>query len=428
MLSAILTLIMASFHVYNMYTFGEEDISQYVLTDSHDFGRFLFDTEQNKAGSLLFLSLTLLTVPNIHPVIRRKFFELFYYTHIALAFLVIGFALWHGLSILFIGAAWWVLDGLIRYVIMARFRYRTQATLRNLEGNIVEITFPKPANFDYMAGQYVMICIPKISVFQFHPFSISTSPHQDTVSFHVRSLGNWTKALADLADKQRQVKILIEGPYGNLSVDLENESKYKMVLLISGGIGITPLQSICNSLIHQCEHQGREMKKLFFLWVVREEESIGAMTDSSSTHLPGKEKHVKLDGFMPDLLIRKNAGEEVDEEGIEASISKMENDFMGHDFLHTEYYLTSMKKPQEGEKEKSIALTSHVISGRPDLDKVFGDMKDMAVNNGEKRIAVCVCGPTKLVDDVKASCRKYSSGEFKCGGVQFDVHEESFEF
>jgi predicted ferric reductase len=87
-----------------------------------------------------------------------------------------------------------------------------------------------------------MICIPKISMFQFHPFSLSTSPHQDAVSLHVRSLGNWTTALANLADKQREIEILIEGPYGNLSIDLESDTRYKMILLISGGIGITPLQ------------------------------------------------------------------------------------------------------------------------------------------------------------------------------------------
>ena len=50
-------------------------------------------------------------------------------------------------------------------------------------------------NFRYKAGQYVFVNIPSLSLFQWHPFSLSSSPYQDTVMVHIRVLGNWTKAL-----------------------------------------------------------------------------------------------------------------------------------------------------------------------------------------------------------------------------------------
>ena len=73
------------------------------------------------------------------------------------------------------------------------------------------------------------------------------------MSIHIRVLGDWTKKLYDLAHPfglaGTEAEVLFEGPYGELEVDIDG-AKYKSVLLISGGIGITPIQSICNDLIH----------------------------------------------------------------------------------------------------------------------------------------------------------------------------------
>ena len=44
------------------------------------------------------------------------------------------------------------------------------------------------------------------------------------------------------------IKFLFEGPYGSPAVDIYGGS-YQMFLLISGGIGITPMQSVVNSLV-----------------------------------------------------------------------------------------------------------------------------------------------------------------------------------
>jgi NAD(P)H-flavin reductase len=66
---------------------------------------------------------------------------------------------------------------------------------------------------------------------------MSSAPHQQTVTFHIRKVGDWTSALFDLAVKKKEIKIYLEGPFGNLSVDIIGDRKYKSIMLISGGIG-----------------------------------------------------------------------------------------------------------------------------------------------------------------------------------------------
>jgi len=99
-------------------------------------------------------------------------------------------------------------------------------------------------NFHYHGGQYVFLCFPDLGIFQWHPFSLSSAPFEKEVTLHVRVLGNWTKSLYALVAKQRgstKLKAYIDGPYGEPSVDVEG-STYKCFLLVSGGIGITPMQ------------------------------------------------------------------------------------------------------------------------------------------------------------------------------------------
>ena len=56
----------------------------------------------------------------------------------------------------------------------------------------------------------------------------------------------------------KRLKVWVEGPHGKPQVDIWGD-RYRMVLLVSGGIGITPMQSICNTLLKQSD-AGRPLK------------------------------------------------------------------------------------------------------------------------------------------------------------------------
>lgn len=177
-----------------------------------------------------------------------------------------------------------MLDILVRYGVMAACRYRTKtARLRRIgQGSderssnepAIEISFCKPQGFDYNPGQFVQIAIPALSIFEFRPISISSAPHEKMVTLHIRKLGDWTSKLVALVDGKEDgimtTDIWMEGPYGSLSVDLDDDKRYKTALFVSGGIGVTPCQSIGKSLLHQHRVLGRKLKNFRFVWAVRD--------------------------------------------------------------------------------------------------------------------------------------------------------------
>jgi NADPH oxidase len=190
----------------------------------------------NTAGSIMTLILFLIILSSL-PFVRRRLFELFYYMHILCASgIVMGAFLHTGILVPLLVACTWGVDLFFRSLVMARHRYPTKARIRTLSATVIELSFPKVEGFDYNPGQYIYLCLPELSYLEWHPFSISSAPKMKNVTLHIRRAGNWTSSLYKLAEQGNEVDILIEGPYGNLGVDVFGD-RYKMVILVSGGIG-----------------------------------------------------------------------------------------------------------------------------------------------------------------------------------------------
>ncbi|MBS0346604.1 MAG: hypothetical protein JSR69_09090 [Proteobacteria bacterium] len=66
---------------------------------------------------------------------------------------------------------------------------------------MVHLRLRKPKDFSYRPGQYLFLNCPQIATFEWHPFTITTSPLEDTLEVHIRNLGNWTGALHELVGK-----------------------------------------------------------------------------------------------------------------------------------------------------------------------------------------------------------------------------------
>ena len=75
-----------------------------------------------------------------------------------------------------------------------------------------------------------------------HPFSVSASPREDMMRITVRDLGDTSRALAELPIGTR---VVAEGPYGVFTADSRHGDK---VLLIAGGVGITPIRAVLEDL------------------------------------------------------------------------------------------------------------------------------------------------------------------------------------
>ena len=75
-----------------------------------------------------------------------------------------------------------------------------------------------------------------------HPYSLSAAPTGDTLRITVKDLGDASRGLAHVRPGTR---VAIEGPYGRLHDGVRTRRK---VLLLAGGIGVTPLRGLLEAL------------------------------------------------------------------------------------------------------------------------------------------------------------------------------------
>ncbi|NYT18817.1 MAG: xylene monooxygenase [Methanosarcinales archaeon] len=98
----------------------------------------------------------------------------------------------------------------------------------------------RPEGFDYKAGQYFFVSIPVNGEVQRKPFTISSSPtEKGFLEFTKKLTGHEFSNELDAMNVGDIVAI--NGPYGRFTF----EGEFEKIALISGGIGITPMISIC---------------------------------------------------------------------------------------------------------------------------------------------------------------------------------------
>uniref|UniRef100_M4EWG7 FAD-binding FR-type domain-containing protein n=1 Tax=Brassica campestris TaxID=3711 RepID=M4EWG7_BRACM len=146
-------------------------------------------------------------------------------------------------------------------------------------GNVIVLHMSKPTSFEYKSGQYIFLQCPAVSKFEWHPFSITSSPGDDYLSIHIRQLGDWTEGIkkafsvicqapdagksgllrADGPNKTSLPELLIDGPYGSPAQD---HWKYDVLLLVGLGIGATPFISILRDLLNKIVKQHEKAEGL----------------------------------------------------------------------------------------------------------------------------------------------------------------------
>jgi NADPH oxidase len=195
-----------------------------------------------------------------------------------------------------------------QYWIVGGFTYLLERVAREMRGrhktyvskviqhpsNVCEIQIKKEKTLT-RAGQYIFLCCPEISLWQYHPFTLTSAPEEDYISVHVRCQGDFTVALArslgcDFGKKGdrdgavvksideegvdpslRRVlpRVYIDGPFGSASEDV---FKFEVAVLVGAGIGVTPFASILKSIWYRMNYpQGRSrLRKVYFFWVIRD--------------------------------------------------------------------------------------------------------------------------------------------------------------
>lgn len=128
---------------------------------------------------------------------------------------------------------------------MRRRKFTTALTgRRQVADDTVEVSFARPEAFTFHAGQYVQVRVPKLlhrdSRGGSRVFSVTSSPlDESTISIAYRETGSgFKRTLAELATG---AEVKIEGPHGFATLPRDSG---RPVVLVAGGIGITPFMSM----------------------------------------------------------------------------------------------------------------------------------------------------------------------------------------
>jgi ferredoxin-NADP reductase len=106
--------------------------------------------------------------------------------------------------------------------------------------DVKSFRFSRPSSFEYKAGQFMFVTIPSEDGELKKHFTISSSPTEpDFIELTKKLTGSsYSNALDSL---QLGKNARIDAPYGKFTF----EKKIKRMAMLSGGIGITPLRSMC---------------------------------------------------------------------------------------------------------------------------------------------------------------------------------------
>ncbi|PZS03819.1 MAG: ferric reductase [Pseudonocardiales bacterium] len=192
---------------------------------------------------------------------RRLRYETWYYLHLY-TYLAIALAFAHQFATgadfvsnqparvlwatLYLGAA--VLLVWYRIVVPARSAARHRMTVHDVQRSgrgvvSVVITGSRLGELHAQPGQFFRWrFLTRDGWWQSHPYSLSAPAHGDFLRITIKSLGDHTRALRLL---RPGTKVIAEGPYGAFTADLRSRRR---VLLIAGGIGITPIRALFESM------------------------------------------------------------------------------------------------------------------------------------------------------------------------------------
>ncbi|TKY65412.1 Ferric reduction oxidase 2 [Spatholobus suberectus] len=206
----------------------------------------------NVAGELALLAGLFMWIATI-PRIRRKVFELFFYTHylyiLFIVFFIFHVGIFHACTML-PGFYLFLVDRYIRFL-----QSRCQVPLvsvRVLPCETVELNFSKSHGLTFSPTSIMFINVPSISKLQWHPFTITSNSNLEPkmLSVVIKGEGTWSQKLYHMLSTPSAIdhlNVSVEGPYGPAST---NYLRYDTLVMVSGGSGITPFISIIRELMY----------------------------------------------------------------------------------------------------------------------------------------------------------------------------------
>jgi len=231
-------------------------------------------------------------------------------------------------------------------------------------------------------AQWVWVNVPEISCTEWHPFTIANAD-KTTATLQIQDNGDWTHRLFELGNaKESLTRCFVEGPVGCLGSQF---LKYKYMVLIGTGVGVTPYACIIDWIMRRFQ-EGKEIpfEKVYFIWSIRDQKAFQWFGELC------QELHRKWDGFELKVFLTSR-----DANNVSA---------LGYNMLARSTRKLSLKGVGQNPTEFQI--------GRPDYPQIFSDIRDVHPNK-EDEVGVFFCGP-KPVSSVLENCVQTFSSPDSC--------------
>ncbi|MBC7267223.1 MAG: ferredoxin reductase family protein [Streptomyces sp.] len=216
------------------------------------------DMGKAATGTALLLFIGLVSIGGIR---RRMPYDAWYHIHV-LMYAAVFLTFWHQIALgnefavePLAKTFWYGLYGTVTALVLwyriitplrlnLRHRMRVEAVIEETPGIVsVLISGRKLHRMGAEAGQFFRwrFLAPGMR-FSSHPYSLSAAPRPGMLRITVKAIGDHSTRLRDLEPGTR---VWAEGPYGALTAARRSRGK---VLLVAGGVGITPMRALFETL------------------------------------------------------------------------------------------------------------------------------------------------------------------------------------
>ncbi|XP_029290224.1 LOW QUALITY PROTEIN: dual oxidase 1 [Cottoperca gobio] len=417
MTAILLSVVHTLGHVVNIYIFSISDLSilsclfPKVLPNNGSelplkWSWWFFQTVPGMTGVLLLLTFAFMYVFASH-YFRRISFRGFWITHY-LYIVVYILTVIHGSFALLQEPRFYIY--LIPPALLFLLDKLISLNRKNVEipvvraellpSGVTHLEFKRPQGFVYRSGQWVRIACLMLGTDEYHPFTLTSAPHEETLSLHIRAVGPWTSQLRDLYTDESLLeigaypKLYLDGPFGE---GHQEWIDFEVSVLVGGGIGVTPFTSILKDLVFKSSMKSKILcKKVYFIWVTRTQRQFEWVSD----------------------IIREV--EEMDTQeliSIHTYITQVAEKF---DLRTTMLYVCERHFQKVWNRSLFTGLRSVTHFGRPPLVSFLSSLQEVHPEVG--KIGVFSCGPPGLTKNVEKACQQMN----KRDQAHFIHHYENF--
>uniref|UniRef100_A0A452UXS0 NAD(P)H oxidase (H2O2-forming) n=1 Tax=Ursus maritimus TaxID=29073 RepID=A0A452UXS0_URSMA len=413
----VLTVLHSAGHVVNVYLFSISPLS--VLSclfpglfhdDGSEFPQkyywWFFQTVPGLTGVLLLVVLAIMYVFASHHF-RRCSFRGFWLTHHLYVLLYVLLIIHGSFGLIQLPRfhIFFLVPALIyvgdKLVSLSRKKVEISVVKAELlPSGVTHLQFQRPQGFEYKSGQWVRIACLDLGTTEYHPFTLTSAPHEDTLSLHIRVAGPWTTRLREIYSPPtgggcaRYPKLYLDGPFGE---GHQEWHKFEVSVLVGGGVGVTPFASILKDLVFKSSVSCQVFcKKIYFIWVTRTQRQFE---------------------WLADIIREVEENDRQDLVSVHIYITQLAEKF---DLRTTMLYICERHFQKVLNRSLFTGLRSITHFGRPPFEPFFKSLQE--VHPQVRKIGVFSCGPPGMTKNVEKACQLIN----KQDRTHFSHHYENF--